>query len=61
MNQQAYSTASMVTVQLMTSRLTSSRRFNEVVMWPTVNVPVEQGVNNGEPWHKKGRSDSSIS
>ena len=50
----------MVTVRLMTSLQTFFRRFNEVVMWLTVNVPGEKGANNGEPWRKKVKSVSLI-
>jgi hypothetical protein len=60
MNQQVYFTASMVTVRLMTSLQTSFQRFNEVVMWLTVNVPDEKRVNNGESWRKKAKSVSLI-
>jgi hypothetical protein len=44
----------------MTSQQTFFRRFNEVVMWLTVNVPDEKRVNNGESWRKKAKSVSLI-
>ena len=54
MIQQAYFTASMVTVIDDTADILSA--LNEVVMWPTVNVPGEKGANNGELWRKKVKS-----